>query len=386
MRHFHKIFILIFIILIKQSIAFAEFYPQLPDSVNQTTPDTQDDDFSSFMFQDESFISSGSANDSIVAKVTQEKKKKRIEAYYLAKLKLVKDSITIDSVNIDSIAFIFVDTIYDFNFKVNFLESIAICKIIDTTKIAKKSKEIIKPIEKKTKQKIIADNKTIKPKVVKSTNQNQKKGKEFYVIVLIIIILLFAWINLYYKKSISTYLQGMYNYSVTQRLFSQNSILLRRINIATFILFILNASLFITLFINLFNLNSLEVSSTIIFISLILLLIVFYSLKILLYKILGNVFGISKKIDEFYFGTFVYNKVFGIILMPINIILPFINPEIALFLLEFTVILASILFVTKLLRGVMTAISLKFPIVYLILYLCALEILPLLAFVKFLYT
>ncbi len=384
MRQFRKLIILIFIILIKQSIAFAEFYPQLPDSVNQTTPDTQGDDFSSFMFQDESFISSSSTNDSIVAKVTQEKKKKRIEAYYLAQLKLVKDSITIDSINIDSIAFIFVDTIYDFNFKVNFLESIAVCRTIDTTKIAKKSKEIIKPTKEKTKQKIIKDKVIAKHKVVKPTSQNQ--GKEFYVIVLIIIVLLFAWINLYYKKSISTYLQGMYNYSVTQRLFSQNSILLKRINIATFVLFILNTSLFITLFVNLFNLNYLGISSTIIFISLIASLIIFYSLKILLYKILGNVFKISRKVDEFYFGTFVYNKVFGIILMPINIILPFINPEIAVFVLEFTIIFAFILLTAKLLRGIFVAIGLKFPIVYLILYLCALEILPLLAFVKFLYT
>ncbi len=370
----HKLILLFFIILFKQSIADVKLNPQIPDSVVQTVEDTQTNDFSSFMYQEELFISTNSVNDSIVSKVTEEKRKKRIRAYSLAKLKLVKDSITIDSINIDSIAFIYIDTIYDFNFKVNFLESLPVYNVISNNKDANKANL--------PEDKTFNAQETIKN--AKQLTQDKQPRKEFYVIILIIITLLFAWINLHYKKSIGMYLQAMYNSSVTQRLFVQTSVLIKQINIATFILFILNTSLFIVLMIEILNIN-LQINNIVLFLIFILLLLILYLIKFLFYKFLGNIFGISKKVGEYYFGTFIYNKVFGIILMPINIILPFIDANIAIFMVESTIILASILFIVKLLKSIFIAINIKFPIVYLILYLCALEILPVLAFVKFIY-
>ena len=107
----------------------------------------------------------------------------------------------------------------------------------------------------------------------------------------------------------------------------------------------------------------------------------YFLVKIFLYKILGSVFSQREKTGELVFNMMLYHNVLGMILLPLSTIhsvLPGFGPF-SLFIVPGLIAVFYLLSVT---RSIYFAIREGISIFYLILYLCALEILPILLVVK----
>jgi len=107
----------------------------------------------------------------------------------------------------------------------------------------------------------------------------------------------------------------------------------------------------------------------------------YFLVKIFLYKILGSIFSQREKTGELVFNMMIYHNVLGMILLPVSTIhsvLPGFGPF-SLFIVPGLIALFYLLSVT---RSIYFAIREGISIFYLILYLCALEILPILLVVK----
>jgi len=100
--------------------------------------------------------------------------------------------------------------------------------------------------------------------------------------------------------------------------------------------------------------------------------------KIFLYKIVGFVFDCSNQISEYLFYTQTSRRVTAQILLPLTFLLYFVSGKIALSALILGVVIVFSFNVFSIFRGIKIIAEKEFSIYYLILYLCSLEILPLL--------
>jgi hypothetical protein len=112
-------------------------------------------------------------------------------------------------------------------------------------------------------------------------------------------------------------------------------------------------------------------------------LLLLYPVKSLLMQLVGWIFNDSEKITEYIFNIFLLNKVLGLSLVPIVVMAAYLSfgQQVLLYV---GVVLVVVFYVYRLFRGYFigraTANLSRF---YILLYLCTLEILPLVIVAKF---
>jgi hypothetical protein len=110
--------------------------------------------------------------------------------------------------------------------------------------------------------------------------------------------------------------------------------------------------------------------------------VVYFLTKKLAYRALGSIFIDAGDTSEFLFNMDNFNRGAGILLLPIVALIeyyPSENPMVVVFL---GILTTSVFYIMLLKRGVSILLKKQFPIFYLFLYLCTLEILPLLLIYK----
>lgn len=152
--------------------------------------------------------------------------------------------------------------------------------------------------------------------------------------------------------------------------------------IVLYLIFIIGSSVF--LYIVLRHFTSYMILSSLI--SCLLFIIAVYIIRHLFLYLVGRVFDIEAECDQYNFTIVTYNILFGILLIPLNLLMIFGPETITLYLLYFGIAVFAILFIIRILRGIIVVL----PIVVqnklqFFTYLCTFEILPLLIFIKVVY-
>ncbi|MBK9108927.1 MAG: DUF4271 domain-containing protein [Saprospiraceae bacterium] len=138
-------------------------------------------------------------------------------------------------------------------------------------------------------------------------------------------------------------------------------------------LYFIGLSLFIYLFI--IHFQGLKAPVYILYISGFVLLV--YSIKHLMVKVLGYIYGLSKDTDRYLFSMVVFNCILAIILIPANFIISFVNPAIGEKCMFLVGIIIIILLIYRQLREIIFSINLwRDHIFHFLLYLCTFEIAP----------
>jgi hypothetical protein len=118
---------------------------------------------------------------------------------------------------------------------------------------------------------------------------------------------------------------------------------------------------------------------------LILSVIIFaiYSVKILFLRIFDFIVDRREKVSEYIFTVFLITQFLGILLLPIVIFIAYGSPR---YIAAFTYIgfaFVALAFITRVIKGISTVLIKKeATMFYIILYLCTLEILPILTGLK----
>lgn len=111
--------------------------------------------------------------------------------------------------------------------------------------------------------------------------------------------------------------------------------------------------------------------------------VVLFALKLLVVRILGALFKAETASSEYVFNIFLYHKALGLFLFPITIAVAFVHEVPVQYAIAAGWIIAGIVLFYRTLRvllaGIQTAGISKY---YLFLYLCTLEILPLIVLIK----
>ena len=106
----------------------------------------------------------------------------------------------------------------------------------------------------------------------------------------------------------------------------------------------------------------------------------FWSLKVLAIKILGAVFKTGQTTSSYLINSLIISFLSALILLPVLIFVVYLKSE---FLLYCAMAIFGIFFLIRFFRGFLVGISLtRFSYLYLFVYLCILEILPLIVLIK----
>jgi len=205
---------------------------------------------------------------------------------------------------------------------------------------------------------------------------------DWVVGVLLFSLLLMAIIKFSYGKFLSKVIDSLFNYQVASNLFKEKNMTNLRGAIFMNLLFFVNTTVFIVVLINQFHTGPLPFQGIQLFFLCFLGLLGLYLIKFVGFGIIGQVFKGPRESREYIHTVFLFNKNLGLFLFPIIVSSPFIAPYAVPLLLQLGIAMAGFFYLLRLMRGLKILFKKHVPIFYMILYLCALEILPLLMIYK----
>ncbi len=206
-------------------------------------------------------------------------------------------------------------------------------------------------------------------------------GTDWLTIILFLAFVVLASVSAGFSKYISSLFQSLINYPTAFRMFREKNYSVLHGAFRLEVLFYFIFSIFVFQIIVLASTNNSFYNITF-FGKTFAVVVVYFLAKKLAYHALGSIFIDAADIAEFLFNMDNFNRGAGIILFPIVALIAYFpseNPFIAVVLGVFTTL---VFYIMLLKRGISILLKKQFPIFYLFLYLCTLEILPLLLIYK----
>lgn len=208
---------------------------------------------------------------------------------------------------------------------------------------------------------------------------------DWMVGVLLFAIIFMAVIRFSFSKYLLKVFDSVINYQTSSNLFLEKNMRNLRGSIFLNLLFYVNLALFLVQY-AIYNLSlNQEYNNIFTFLYCFGGLLLLYSGKFVFIRLMGYIFDGIKECKEYLHTVFIYNKNLGVFLLPITISVPFIAQYATPLLLNIGLLLALAFYLLRLFRGIKILFRQHVSIFYMILYLCALEILPLLMIYKLLY-
>jgi hypothetical protein len=199
--------------------------------------------------------------------------------------------------------------------------------------------------------------------------------------VLMFLVLGIGVIRFFFRSMFHRVVYAYYNEQATQDISKEDSVATSWPYIFLYLLFSLSLGLFLLIYISAFGGGGLLTLQN--FFSLSAFLAILFVVKIMLIRLLGSIFELQRTAREYIAVLYLMYFNSMLILMPFLVLVTFLPVFYFKFLLILFAVVVSALFIYKFSVTAFRLLGqLKFSIFYLILYLCALEIAPILILVK----
>ncbi|WP_163715181.1 DUF4271 domain-containing protein [Mangrovibacterium lignilyticum] len=217
---------------------------------------------------------------------------------------------------------------------------------------------------------------TVPPGLVLPERKMIDRKADWMVGVLIVVFALFATVRLFFGKYLVQLFHAAVNYATASRLFRERSISVTHAAFRLDLIFFLTASLFLYQIFG-SKIDFVVEHNLLKYLLLFSGTVLYMTGKQFLYSVQGRVSEANSETQEILYNMNLYNRILGLGLIPITLILAFSrlqNPQIVIGL---GVGIALVCYILLVFRGMKILVRKDFPLFYLILYLCTLEILPL---------
>lgn len=209
-------------------------------------------------------------------------------------------------------------------------------------------------------------------------------SSEWMIIVFILVLFLIAWVKNTYPRRFSQLLRSLINKQSLLQVMREELVFSHRGSIVLTIVFIIIGGVFLTLTGIVFNFKIISQSDQL------LIQFGYWSLVILviyLFKwiVNGLFFGLIQQPELFQTQLFIisiFNKVIGLILLPITILAAYLPLNMSSYFIQFGIVLWVIILIYRIIKEVSLSLSFKIPSLYIIFYLCAFEISPFIIGIK----
>lgn len=204
---------------------------------------------------------------------------------------------------------------------------------------------------------------------------NISYNQDAFFILVLLSFLLIALIKGMYWKHAKLFFMGVFAQRYANQYLREENAFTERVNFLTFLLMAINFTLIITKFQAVIDLPTI--------VSVFFLVLLFFLLKLILIKLLGFFFKVKDLAKLAIFFSLLFDKTLGFVLFPLVVVIYFFSIDISSTMLMISLGLFIILFMLKLfwLWKIGTN-SFGLSQVYIFLYLCSIEIFPLLLLVK----
>lgn len=220
-------------------------------------------------------------------------------------------------------------------------------------------------------------NRTLKPFDIEP-RQREKVTFDWLFGIFIFLILLFAWIRIFYGKFFNMLANALKSFKISSNLFREKNALIQRVSIILDAIYLVVISIFAFELIRYYHLWEAGMNRFQLFMIVLNIFIIYTIVRILLLKLTGYIFFSKSTFAEYIHNTFVVNKVMGIALFPVVIMQHYFPDQWLQGILILGILIIGIAYILKAIRAYQIIIRKDILIFYLILYLCTLEILPLL--------
>lgn len=200
--------------------------------------------------------------------------------------------------------------------------------------------------------------------------------------IVILGLILIAWANFFFPSRFRQVLMAPWSKRFLSLLTREGNLFTERMTIALSIVYLLAAALLV------YEANDLLLvqkpfvhwPTILIFLFFMGVILVYWSVKILMVSSLGFIFKTGPTTREYIFNIVIFNIISGLLLIPLLIFIIYLKSGTLLYL---SIFLMGILFLFRFYKGFMIGFSLrKFSYLFLFVYLCALEMLPLVILTK----
>jgi hypothetical protein len=199
---------------------------------------------------------------------------------------------------------------------------------------------------------------------------------------LMLCFMLLAWVQVYYRRRFRQILMAPYSKRFLSQLVRDGDLFSERISLVAGFIYFVTTSLF------LYQLNELVlvkdaarlIQGFPLFTLISIFVVGFWILKIGLIRFLSFIFRTHQPSNEYILNILIFNILTGIFLLPLLVFAVYLKCVIFLWI---CMIIFTLFFIFRLIRGFLIGISItKFSSVFLFVYLCSLEMLPLVVLIK----
>lgn len=212
--------------------------------------------------------------------------------------------------------------------------------------------------------------------------QAEIQNNDWIIVILLLSLATVGWIQYYFKKIFAQFLRAGFVYKDAQVLFNNQNSVTNRISTILSILFLFDFSLFILLFLDYNFPGALGMTKLFRYGMVLGVLLAFLLFKAMLYYLSGSLFDILKIVKEYVFNGSIYNKLAGMMIMPLVLIYAFIPADYQSIFGFLGLAVFVITYLMQILRGIQLVVRQDYSLIYSFLYFITIEILPLALLLK----
>ena len=199
----------------------------------------------------------------------------------------------------------------------------------------------------------------------------------WYFIYLVLLIGIFAWIRLYYGNILIQTVQASSNFRVANRAFKDNSLLQNQLDRLLYLFYFFSMA-FLLFYLELrIDLRPYGLQGGLLYLFNLGLLTGVFLGRLILINIAGFLFNRVKIMREYLYNIYIFNKLSGLLVLPLTFLLVYTKGTLQGLFFFFVIFVLSVIVIMRLIRGFVFSYRKEVLFFYMFLYLCALEIAPL---------
>jgi len=203
-------------------------------------------------------------------------------------------------------------------------------------------------------------------------------------ITLFVLMGLFAVIRSYYGSLLMQIVESSVSFQVATRGFNDNSVLLKQLDNILYVFYVLSAGLLLYVVEIRFGLEPYGISGGLLYLFNLALLITLFLGRVVLVYTTGFIFDKTGIFREYLYNVYIFNKIVGIFILPLLLFLIYTDGILNVVFQWIALTAVVALLIMRLIRGFVFSFRRGVSIFYMFLYLCALEMAPLILLYRWL--
>jgi hypothetical protein len=199
----------------------------------------------------------------------------------------------------------------------------------------------------------------------------------WYFIYLFILLGIYAWINIYYGNVITQIFQSSTNFNAANRMFKNTGQLQNQQDLVLYVFYFLSVGFLLYYLEQRTDVLPYDLQGGLLLLFNLSLLAGLLIIRVVIHNIAGLLFNSLKIVREYLYNMFVFNKLMGLVVLPLAFLLVYTRGILQEVVLWTSIVIVLGILVLRLIRGVVFSYKKDVLIFYMFLYLCALEIAPL---------